>query len=232
VDDNTMAKNTTRESQLQLFRNLYQNFAGTPMSVSSESWVHKALRYAYISKVFEKDDNFSIHDIGMGMADFFSYIKEHYPQLKFDYSGTEIVPEFYEEAMRKYPGTTFFLRDIAEEIPSDTYDYVVMSGVFHQRRENRIRDWEEFSQNLLYNAFQMSKKALAFNFITPFVDFYQTDVYYCNLPKLLNFIVDKLGRFFTLYHNYALYEFTAVVWKPEYIASLYPEPELSKYFGR
>jgi hypothetical protein len=166
----------------------------------------------------------------MGLADYLKFLNRYFSHLTFEYSGTEIVPEFCEEARRQYPNTKFYLRDIAERSFDDRYDYVVMSGVFHQRRDSLIRDWEDFAQNLIFNSFQMCNKAIGFNFISPFVDFYQTEVYYCNLPKLLNFINDKLSRFFVIYHNYALFEFTVFVYRAEYIKTLFPQPEFQKYF--
>jgi len=76
----------------------------------------------------------------------------------------------------------------------------------------------------------MCKKGIAFNFISPFVDYYQTEVYYSNLPKIINFINDKLSRFFVIKHNYALYEYTVYVYREEYIKLLHPELEFQKYF--
>ena len=146
------------------------------------------------------------------------------------YSGTEIIDEYVDEAKKRFPELSFYNRDIAESKFDDKYDFVLMSGVFHQRRDSAIRDWEKFSQQLLKNSFEMCNKGIAFNFISPFVDFYQTQVYYSNLPKLINFINDDLSRFFEIRHNYALFEFTVYVYKEEYIKSKYPQTEFQKYF--
>jgi hypothetical protein len=96
-----------------------------------------------------------------------------------------------------------------------------MSGVFHQRRETTIPEWERFAFQLIENVFALANKGIAFNFITPFVDFYQTQVYYSNLPKLLNFINDNLSRFFTIEHDYALFEYTVFVYKEDFIKDKY-----------
>lgn len=223
-------KNQTRQKQEKIFRELYENNKGTPMATSSESLVHKALRYKIITSIFEDDDDFSVHDVGMGLADLNAYIRHAFPNRRIEYSGSEIVDELVATSRERYPQLSFFHRDLSEEPGKDTYDYVVMSGVFHQRRDSTIGEWEDFSQNLLRNSFRMCKKGVSFNFISPFVDFYQTNVYYCNLPKLLNFINDDLSRFFEIKHNYALFEFTVHVYKEEFVSSQQPEDELSKYF--
>ena len=73
---------------------------------------------------------------------------------------------------------------------------------------------------------------MAFNLISPYVDFYQTEVYYANIQKYLNFIVSDLSRFFEIHHNYALFEMTIFVYKEEYIKSNHPESEFQKYFSQ
>lgn len=225
-----MKMNPAREAQEKVFRSLYQRYQGSSMAVSSESWAHKTVRFSQMSRIFEGDNGFTIHDVGMGMADYYAYLRSACADLTIEYSGTEILQEYYDEASRRFPSCKFYLRDIAEQSFDDCYDYVVMSGVFHQRRDTRIRDWEVFAQDLIMNSFRMCNKAVGFNFISPFVDYYQTEVYYCNLPKLLNFINDNLSRFFVINHNYALFEFTVFVYKESYVKLNHPQSEFQKYF--
>ena len=225
-------KNKVRESQENIFRSLYHEHKGTPMAVSSESIQHKNLRYKNICEIFHDEQNITVHDVGMGLADLNSYIHVNCLRNNVIYSGSEILEEYISEASIKFPECTFSLRDISEFAFDDRYDYVVMSGLFHQRGETTIRDWENFAQNIILNSFQMCTKGIAFNFISPFVDFYQPHVYYSNLPKLLNFINDRLSRFFKIIHNYALFEFTVFVYKEDYMQQSYSEIEFQKYFKR
>ena len=219
------------KSQIKHFKQLYETHQGTLMAVSSESLAHKQLRYEQISKIFAAEQRFSIHDVGMGLSYYYAYLKNNFPTLEIEYSGSEILKAFYKESMKRYPEQRFYIRDISKQSFKDCYDYVIMSGVFHQRRDTPIRQWENYAQSLISNSFAMCRKGIAFNFITPFVDFYQPEVYYCNMSKFLNFIVDQLSRFFVISHNYALYEFTVFVYRPEHIKRLHKQPELQKYFG-
>lgn len=223
-------KNKTKESQIEIYRKLFRDNKGTPMAVSSESIAHKILRFKQIAGVFDQDDNFTIHDVGMGIADFNKFLQNEFINKNIIYSGSEILEEYVQESKLRFPQNKFYLRDLAEESYSEKYDYLIMSGLFHQRRDSKIKDWEKFSQVIIKNAFDMCNKGIAFNFISPFVDYYQTQVYYCNLPKLINFINDELSRFFVIKHNYALYEFTLYVYKEEYIKLNHEQPEFSKYF--
>ncbi|RMB57437.1 hypothetical protein EAX61_11870 [Dokdonia sinensis] len=225
-----MDNNPTRTKQEKIYRKLYQSFKGTPMAVSSESIEHKKLRFLNVCGIFKEENHITVHEIGMGMADLQQFILDNYPDKEIIYSGSEILKEYVKESRNRFPSLNFFHRDIAESSFNDTYDFVVLSGVFHQRGESSIREWESFSQNLLKNAFDMCTKGIAFNFVSPFVDYYQTQSYYANLPKILNFINDELSRFFEIKHNYALFEFTVYVYKESYIKSLHPQTEFTKYF--
>jgi hypothetical protein len=222
--------NKIRESQEKIYRELDSKHKGTPMAVSSESLNHKKMRFRMICDNFKEEHNITVHDIGMGVADLYAFIKDNYQDKNILYSGTEIIDEYVDEAKSRFPELSFYNRDIAESKFDDKYDFMLMSSVFHQRRDSAIRDWEKFSQQILKNSFEMCNKGIAFNFISPFVDFYQTQVYYSNLPKLINFINDDLSRFFEIRHNYALLEFTVYVYKEAYIKSKYPETEFQKYF--
>ena len=221
-----------RKSQQKHYRGLLEKHAGTTMAVSSESAAHKRLRFDQISKVFGDDLSFSLHDIGMGLGAFGSYLRENHPNRIITYSGSEILPEFVDGARAAHPTCQFFCRDIAEQYGQDIYDYVILSGVFHQRRDTSISDWEKFSRIILKNAFFMCRKGLAFNFISPFVDFYQTEVYYANLPRIINFVVEELSRFFVINHSYALYEFTLYVYRENVISNRDDAAEFKKYFKK
>lgn len=219
-----------REAQQQHYRGLLQRYAGTPMAVSSESAAHKRLRFDQIAKVFGDDDSFSLHDVSMGLGAFGSYLSDNHQDRNIDYSGSETLPEFVEGSRQIHPSSEFFCRDITEQPGSEIYDYVILSGVFHQRRETSISDWEKFSRQLLRNSYAMCRRGLAFNFISPFVDFYQTEVYYANLPRVLQFVSEELSRFFVVNHSYALFEFTVLVYREGVIAERDSAPEFRKYF--
>jgi hypothetical protein len=227
-------KNITRKTQEAYYRSLYQEHSGTPMAVSSESLAHKELRFREICRLFQDEDaksNFSVHDVGMGLSDLYHFISTHFPYSNINYSGSDILEEFVEASKERFPNSTFFHRDLTEEgNTTDTYDYVVLSGVFHQRRTSTIPEWESFWQTLLLNCWNMSRKGIAFNFVSPFVDYYQDNIYYCNIYKLIDFVVSRMSRYFTVNHNYALYEFTILVYKPEYTRELFPQDEFAKYF--
>lgn len=223
-------KNPTFENQKRIFSKLYATHRGSPMATSSETAEHKRLRFDLITDLVRADDDFSIHDVGMGLADLYAFMREKFDDKSFMYSGTEIICEYVEEVARRHPEIQVFNRDIAQEAPTESYDWVVLSGVFHQRRESTIPEWEAFASELLKNCFSMARKGIAWNFISPFVDFYQTEVYYSNMYKWIQFIRDDLSRFFSLRHDYPLFEYTLYVYQEEYVKEMHTQEEFQKYF--
>lgn len=223
-------KNKTRVSQEKIYKDLYDKHRGTSMAVSSESWEHKKLRFSQISDLFKDEENIEIHDVGMGLSAFYEFLKTTYPDRIINYSGTEILKDYVDDSIKLFPECKFYLRDLAEVPGNEKYDYLILSGIFHQRRDTKISEWENFAKNIIRNSFSMCKKGIAFNMISPFVDFYQTQVYYANLLKFINFIVDDLSRFYEIKHNYALFEFTVFVYTEDYIKGKYPQAEFKKYF--
>ena len=222
--------NPTREPQRRHFAELFHRHVGTPMAVSSESAAHKQLRYDRLTRILPAKGAVSVHDVGMGMGALGEYLIEQRGDLQLEYSGSDIVPEYVDHCRKHFPDCSFHLRDLAESAASEQYDYVLMSGVFHQMRETPRADWEAFAQTLIANCFKMSRVGVAFNFVSEFVDFHQPHVYYCDLSKLLHFVNGRLSRFFTLDHAYPLFEFTVFVYHESHIAAMNTEPEFQKYF--
>jgi hypothetical protein len=91
-------------------------------------------------------------------------------------------------------------------------------------------DFLVFMQKTILNAFKMCTKGLAFNLVSPFVDYKNKNVYYSDIVEVIYFLRDNLGRFFSINHDYALYEYTVFVFKEEYIKSKHGQEEFLKYF--
>lgn len=214
---------------IQAQNDFYKKFydVHNDVSVSSE---YQKVRYEKISNMFKDDDNFTIHDIGMGLGGFLQYLNKNFIHKNYEYSGTEINQEFYNICECKYPNNKFYLRDIMQDKCEDRYDYLVMNAIFNTKGNVSITKWEEYIFKLIKQAYDMANKGIAFNILTEFCDFYERDLYYCNIFKMLNYINDNLSRFFEVQHSYPLYEVTIFVYKPNFIMKNYNEEQFKKYF--
>lgn len=216
--------------QKNYYRKLFEKHRYSPQAVASAKQIYKELRYQKLSQVFGDNQDFSLHDVGMGLGHYYEYLKSKFPDRRIVYSGSEIVKEFSEYCKQHYPECEFFLRNISEEICSDQYDYLVFGGTFYHPCESSRSDWERFMFQLLRRAFSMARKGIAFNVITQYCDFYEKGLYYCNLSKVLDFITDELSRFFVIDHAYPLYEMTIMIYRQELLQQQYPQSEYKKYF--
>jgi hypothetical protein len=227
--------NPTRIVQEEYFRRLLKQHSGSPMATSSESQAHKDLRYQQIAQFLDSSisESPTVHDFGMGLADFGGFLESSRHHEGWTYSGSDILAEYVELAQSRFPESKFHHRDLAVEVPTpaERYDYVILSGVFHQRRRSSITEFNRFMKQILHNAFSMCSVGLVFNAVSPYVDFYQENIHYINLPWLLDFVRTDLSRFFIVHHNYALYEFTIAVFPEDVIRSRTTAAELQKYFS-
>jgi hypothetical protein len=227
-----MSVEEVAKSQREHFSYLFHKYGNLPMATSSESIAHKRIRYEQILECIDLDEPFSIHDVGFGLGAFHDFLEESISSTSFIYSGSEITLELVNTVKEKLPGKTLFHRNLAEATSrnlGEEYDYVVLSGVFHQIQDTSIPEWENYIKQILLNCFSMTNKGLVFNVVSPFVDYHQVGVYYANLSKLLEFITDQLSRFFIIRHNYALFEFTVVVFSVEHTREKFTQPEFKKY---
>lgn len=218
-----------RQQQENFYGDLFNKHKGDAFAVASESFVHKRLRFEKISEIFADDNNFSIHDVGMGMGHYYEYLKSEHSNKRIIYSGSEITKEYYDYCCLNFPKQSFFYRDLVNEAVNERYDYVVLSGVFHQIRNNKRSDWETFMRLLLKKCFGIANKGIVFNCLTDRVDYFKENNFYCNLNKLQDFIVEELSRYYNITQSYPIFEATIFVFTKNYVKSKYQNPELQKY---
>lgn len=218
------------KDQKNHFKKLYEDNEGTPKAVASETYEHKKVRYSKIAKIFPDNGKFSIYEIGYGLGHFYEYLQKNFDMTRVAYSGSEIVKEYHEYCTDNYdPSGGFELRNVLENPPPDKYDYVVMSGVFHQIGDAPEESWEEYTYDLLKSSYELSTKGISFNFLSQFVDYKKEGNYYVTISDMVDFMNEDLSRFFEVRHNYPLFEATVFVYRPEYIADEYPQDEFQRY---
>jgi len=212
------------------FDRLYEKNTGTPNAVASETYKHKNLRYQKIADIFPNSGNFSIYEVGYGLGHFYEYIKKSFDLDRITYSGSELVEKYYNHCTEIFnPTGEFELRNILENPLSEKYDYVIMSGVFHQIGDTAKEPWEEYMYALLKRSYESSTRGIAFNFLSHPVDYEIEGNYYAHTSDVMDFANKHLSRFFELKRDYPLFEVTMIVYRTEYIVGKYPDGEFQKY---
>jgi len=159
------------------------------------------------------DKKVSLLDFGCGTAHLLEYIKKN-KRKGIEYSGLDLSQKFINVAQDKFPNNEFFCLDILDSKSSiKNYDYIVMNGVFTEKRELSFDEmWNYFTQ-LTSAIYDKCDKGLAFNVMSKNVDWEREDLFHVSLDLMSNFLCEKITRNFIIRYDYGLYEYTVYILK-------------------
>ena len=155
----------------------------------------------------------SLLDFGCGASHLFEFMS----QLKYKnvlYSGLDISPKFVDLSKLKFPSNQYFCLDIlnnSDLLPR--FDYIVMNGVFTEKRELTFDQMFEYFKLLLTAVFEKAEKGVAFNVMSKAVEWERWDLFHLPTDLLIDFITKKLTRNFVIRNDYGLYEYTTYIYK-------------------
>jgi SAM-dependent methyltransferase len=149
-------------------------------------------------------ENSQILDVGCGLADFYTYLKERKVNIS-TYSGIDINPEFIDACKKSHhDADNFMVRNILIDSPKrNSYDVVSMFGVLNFKFSEF--DNEIFAREMIEQAFKISRKAVVVDMLSERYDLtYQKEdfVHYYNPVKMLDFAL-SLTPHVQLRHDYA-----------------------------
>ena len=156
--------------------------------------------------------NVSILDWGCGTGHLLDYLKRTI-NYKGAYTGYDIVPAMIRMASRNNPNASFECRDILAEGINQSFDYVLINGVFN----NRIRDNWGFMTRILALLVEKTTHAVAFNAFSTYVDYKDDGLFYVDPEKVFRFCM-SLSRRVVLRHDYYVrpgvgpFEFTVYIY--------------------
>ncbi|MFT5532242.1 MAG: hypothetical protein ACI802_000462 [Candidatus Paceibacteria bacterium] len=163
--------------------------------------------------ILEKDNPISLLDFGCGASHLLDFIK--IKKLKnIAYSGLDASKESITLSRKKYPDTPYYFLDVldsAEELPM--FDYIIMNGVFTEKRSLSQEEMSTYFSQLLRIAFGKAKRGIAFNVMSAEVDWKRDDLFHLSTDVLIHFLAKNLSRNFLIRNDYGLYEYTTYVYK-------------------
>lgn len=152
-------------------------------------------------------------DFGCGASHLYEYIRRC--QLDhIEYNGLDLSPAFINLSQQKFPSIRYFNLDILDTsslLPD--FDYIVMNGVFTEKRELTFDEMLTYFKAVVARAFNKARVAIAFNVMSPHVDWQRQDLFYLPLDALAAFLVKELSRDFVIRNDYGLYEYTTYVYR-------------------
>jgi SAM-dependent methyltransferase len=152
-----------------------------------------------------------ILDFGCGTGHLLHYLKQN--GFQGEYVGYDLSSAMIDTARRKFPEARFEKRDILQEGIPESFDYVVISGIFN----NLVDDNWGMLCVLLKKLFPVARRALAFNILSSYVDYFQPDLYYASPEEVFKLCKEEFSPCVTLRHDYLVkpdsipFEFTVYV---------------------
>lgn len=171
------------------------------------------LRYKIMLELIPHGKSVSLLDFGCGTARLYDFIlKNEYKSIC--YSGQDISNEFIKVSKKKYPYISFKCYDILEsEEPLETIDYVVLNGVFTEKRDLSFEEMFEYFKSVLRALFLKTKYGIAFNVMTKHVDWEREDLFHLPFDLLVSFLKSEVSRNFIIRNDYGLFEYTVYLFK-------------------
>jgi SAM-dependent methyltransferase len=167
------------------------------------------LRFDKLAEVLlPGEDPVTVTDWGCGYGAMFEYLDERLGSRLAGYTGYDISDEMIAAARAATadPRARFVLGSAPEPA-----DYAFVSGTFNVRFEASDGEWAGWIEGRLRELAAASRKGLAFNLLSSYVDWREPHLFYGDPREFFDFCRRELSRFVTLFHDYPLYEWTIVV---------------------
>lgn len=218
------------DAQQQFYTRLVDQYGDDARALGHADQVSQYERFELLAGVFAHEtEPFTVHEIGCAMGHFGEFLRQRYPLARF--SGSDVYPPFVDMCRTKFPGGQFFLRDITSEAVESRYDYVV-NCMFNCPGETPRPEWQSFVYGMLEAMYRLADRGVAATCLTTYFDpgRESPDLHYQDEKAMLDFAVRRLSRHVVLDMSAPLYEYAVRVYRPSYVRSRHPEPQLAKYF--
>jgi SAM-dependent methyltransferase len=184
----------------------------TPRGVDWNGKESQVLRFDQLSKVIDKQDAFSINDLGCGYGALFEYIDARW--RAFTYIGCDVSDDMIRAARDRHANSSNATFSVAAT-PPGMADYSIASGIFNVRLRHSNADWEAHVNATLDALDCTSRRGFAFNCLTTYsdTDKIRDHLYYADPCALFDLCKRRYSRHVALLHDYGLYEFTILVRK-------------------
>ncbi len=169
------------------------------------------MRFEVLAKMFKTKENFSVIDIGCGLADFYFYMEQN-GYSNINYIGYEINEAMVGAIKSNHPTLNIQLGSYPEIMSmNQNFDYVNACGI-HAFGESAEEVQNYFFEK--YTAlYQKTNVAMGINFLSVYSKNPDNMSIYHDPSVLLKRSLDTFGHKVSLYHNYLPNDFTLIIEK-------------------
>jgi SAM-dependent methyltransferase len=202
---------------IQHYESLFDTHGGKSVeSVQAASAKQQNKRFEILFEM--GSDMSSILDVGCGLGHMLKFMQSsNLYSGKINYLGVDFVPSFIDYCKKNLSSdlSNFQRVDLNHEGLPEGRDYCLLSGVFN----NVMPHNDEFMKSALKKMFDASKKGIAFNALSTYVDYQDDKLYYSNPAEIFDFCKTTLSGRVVLRHEYQTkpnvipFEYTIYVYK-------------------
>jgi SAM-dependent methyltransferase len=174
-----------------------------------------AERYALMLGVIrETAEPVTLLDLGCGLGHLGDAIETDRAWTNVRYTGLDISARYLAAARSRRPDRVFLQMDVlVDDTELPIFDYVVLNGVFNYRGTIPFDRMLAYWQDLLAVAFKHARVGLAFNVMSPHVDWERDDLFHLPLDTMSAFVWSRLTRFFVVRHDYRACEYVTYLYR-------------------
>jgi len=154
----------------------------------------------------------SLLDFGCGASHLLDFMVRHRIQ-GIHYSGLDLSPAFVSLSRQKHPEVAYYCVDLLESRATlPEFDYVVMNGVFTQRRDLTADEMFDYLGALLRKALGLARRGVAFNVMSAHLGWQRPNLFHLAFDRLAD-LLTELGGNFVLRSDYGLPEYTVYLYR-------------------
>lgn len=173
-------------------------------------------RYKVMLEIIRPEDEartVRLLDFGCGASHLYEYIVARRID-NITYSGLDLSEKFVRLSKDKFPANEYYCVDaLVDAAAIPTFDYVVMNGVFTEKRTLAFEEMFAYFKRLVKDVFQKAEVGLAFNVMSKHVDWERDHLFHLPFDLLAAFLKQELTRNFVIRNNYGLYEYTTYIYR-------------------
>lgn len=149
----------------------------------------------------------SILDVGCGLADFYSWIKNNVDGI--NYTGLDITPEMIDKSKKRFPKIEFKQGTIYDEnLCNQNFDFIFASGIFVFRKKEPF----SYMKKTIKKMYDISIKGVAFNSLSQFSPNKSKNEFYADPSEIFKYCMSISSKVI-LRHDYHLSDFTIYLYK-------------------
>lgn len=206
---------------IEHYEECFDKYGDTPRGVDWTKEEQVEFRYQtmlelvnFREKSFQVTKQVSLLDYGCGLSHLYEFIQNNNIN-NIEYTGLEISNKFFNESKQKFPKNNYILGDILKDnnLLQNKYDYIVMNGVFTEKRNLSYEDMFEYFEKMITRIYSYCNKGIAFNVMSKQVDWEIDTLFHVPMDDMANFLTKKISRNFIIRNDYGLYEYTVYLYK-------------------